>query len=464
MMRELRRRLERVRGADDGLTLVEVIIALLVFAVIMTGAIASTATVLRMTSDNRSREEATNLASQYIDVARVDAQSDIEAMADTTYQKTVDGTTYTIARDVSWITTKGADSACTTAAASGNGSLLFRRVNIRVSWTGQSQITQNIAADTILAPSSKINDPTLATILVSVQSINGGGMPNVTATIAPDPSVTGNTAQALTSDAQPEVTNSDGCTIAEKVAPGTYTVTLSPPSGQYRDEKQAANPVKSVTVAAGDSGGVQFDYDPAADLQDQYTAGVAATLPSNLTTSYVSTYGVFQTTATVSDQYLSPYGSGYSVYAGNFAPAGTSGGSCLSVDPTAWPKSADNRTGKAPTVTSAKAGVTSQPTVPMGAATINVNAKSTTIKAVTTTAANGDPGCTAGMSYTYSRTATSGNGTMTIALPYGTWAITQSTNGTTFSSVTFGTLAGAILGTLVTTTGNVATVDPRTAG
>ncbi|MBK0296943.1 hypothetical protein IAE22_34275, partial [Bacillus sp. S34] len=37
--------------------------------------LASTTLVLRMTSDNRGRVEAANLAQQYIDVARVDGQT-----------------------------------------------------------------------------------------------------------------------------------------------------------------------------------------------------------------------------------------------------------------------------------------------------------------------------------------------------------------------------------------------------
>lgn len=462
----IRRALERVRRSDDGLSLVEVVIALLIFTVIVLGAIASTAVVLKMTSDNRGRVEAANLAQQYIDVARVDGQKDLSGLANKTYPTvTVDGIGYTVTRTVSWITTNGTDTGCTVNGVSGNGSLLFRRVNIRVSWANQTAASQDIAADTVLAPTSKINDPSLGTVLISVTSINGGGTPNVTAKLAPDASVPGNTAQVLDASTQPALTNADGCTVANKVAPGTYTVTLSPPSGQYRDQAQAANPVKSVTVAAGDSGGAAFTYDPAWDFQNQYSSGVAASLPNNLSTSYVSTLGVLQTASTVSDQYLSPIASGYAVYAGKYAPAGTAGGSCLSTDPTSWPKSADNRTGKAPVQSAPPTGASiATPTVAMGAVTINVSAATTTIRATTTSAANGDPGCSAGQTYTFTRAATAKDGTMTIALPWGTWAVSQSSNAINFNPVSLGTIVGSLLGVLVPGTGNVVTLDPRTLG
>jgi len=462
----IRRALQRVRRSDDGLTLVEVIIALLIFTVIILGAIASTTLVLRMTGDNRGRVEAANLAQQYIDVARVDGQNDLNGLSNKTYPTvTVDSVAFTVTRTVSWINTNGSDTGCTVSASSGNGSLLFRRVNIRVSWTGQSSATQNIAADTILSPTSKINDPALGTVLVSVKSINGAGTGGVIVTLAPDSSVPGNTAQALDPTSQPDTTNDDGCTVANKVYPGTYTVTLSPPSGQYRDQDQAANPVKSVTVAAGDSGGAAFTYDPAWDFQNRYSSGVAAVLPSNLTTSYVSTLGVYQTAAPVSDQYLSPTASGYGVYAGKFAPDGSAGGSCLSTDPTAWPKSADNRTGKAPAqVVPSAGGTIATPTVAMGAVTINVKAATTTIRATTTAAANGDPGCSAGMTYTFSRAATTKDGSMTVALPWGTWAITQSSNAINFNPISVGNLVGSLIGTLLPGKDNVVTLDPRTAG
>lgn len=460
----IRRALQRVRRSDEGLSLIEVLIALLIFTVIILGAIASTTLVLRMTADNRGRLEAANLAQQYIDVARVDGQNDLNALSNKTYPTiTVDSVAFTVTRTVSWINTNGADTGCTVGATTGNGSLLFRRVNIRVNWTGQSSATQNIAADTILSPTSKINDPSLGTVLISVKSFSGSGTGNVTATLAPDASVPGNTAQVLDPTAQPDPTNSDGCAVANKVYPGTYTVTLSPPTGQYRDQSQSPAPVKSVTVAAGDSGGTAFTYDPAWDFQNQYTSGVTAALPSNLTTSYVSTLGVFQTTAPVSDQYLAPTVGGYSVYAGKYAPDGTPGGSCLSTDPTAWPTSAGGRTGKAPApVVPAGGSPIATPSVPMGAVTVNVKAATTTIRATTTTPANGDPGCAAGMTYTITRAATTKDGPITIALPWGTWAITQSSNAGTFTPVSVGNLVGNLIGMVFPGAANTVTLDPRT--
>ncbi len=192
----------------------------------------------------------------------------------------------------------------------------------------------------MFSPSTKINDPSLGTILVQVQSITGsGGVGGVRATITPSTDVTGNKATPL--GAQPDVTNPDGCTVAIKVAPGTYTVTLSAPAGQqYRDQDQAAAPTKTVVVKEGQSSGASFNYDPAIAVAMQYASnGSGALLPNNLVTSFVSTYGTYTATGTAATQYLSPIGSGYVVYPGVYdsnatnADTTTNTKSCLSTDP-----------------------------------------------------------------------------------------------------------------------------------
>ena len=61
----------RRSGAGDlGFTLVEVIVAMVVFGLVSTGILTSANIVIRMTADNRSREVAVNLAEQQLDTDR----------------------------------------------------------------------------------------------------------------------------------------------------------------------------------------------------------------------------------------------------------------------------------------------------------------------------------------------------------------------------------------------------------
>jgi prepilin-type N-terminal cleavage/methylation domain-containing protein len=453
----------RVSRRDDGFTLVEVIVAITVFGIIIAGALVGVASVMRVTSDNSARSTATNLAAGAIDTARIEAQNNITGMAGSTDQPTVDGRKYTVKRTLDWQYTDGTTNRCSAAASGTTAQLLFLNVHIKVTWPGMGSAAP-VTQETVFSPSTKINDPTLGTILVQVQSITGsGGVGGVNATIAPSTSVASNTAKTLST--QPEVTNQDGCTVAIKVTPGTYTVTLGPPSGQYRDQEQTATPTKTVVVKAGQSSGASFNYDPAIAVSMNYASnGSGALLPTNLVTSFVSTYGTYKATGTSATQYLSPIGSGYVVYPGVYdsnatnADTTTNPNSCLSTDPTMWPKASDGRIGKTPTPPVSKDQLTAN--VAMGLVTVTINKSDTILTAKTAAATGGDPGCKVTQSYSFARTATGTSGTtdITLALPYGTWSVTSQKNS---SSAAVNVTAKGLIGVILNS-GSV-TLDPRVA-
>ncbi len=461
MLRAIR---ERLRPNDIGFTLIEVIVAITVFGIIIIGALVGVVSVMRITSDNSARAQAVNLAAGAVDTARIDAQNDITGMAGSTTTADVDGRTYTIKRTLDWQYTNGTNNRCSAAATGTAAQLLFLNVHIKVTWPGMGSAAP-VTQETVFSPSTKINDPSLGTILVQVQSITGsGGIGGVAARIEPATSVSSNTATALAS--QPDTTNQDGCTVAIKVSPGTYTVTLAAPAGQqYRDEQQASSPSKTVVVKAGQSSGASFNYDPAIAVSMRYASnGSGALLPTNLVTSFVSTYGTYQSIGTASPQYLSPIGSGYVVYPGDFdsnaknADGSTNADSCLSTDPTMWPRAADGRIGKTPSPSVSKDQLTAN--VVMGLVTVTINKSDTILTATTAPAGNGDPGCKATQTFSFARTATGTSGTVdvTLALPYGTWSVTSQKSAT---SVPVNVTAKGLLGVLLNS-GSV-TLDPRTA-
>lgn len=459
-------RLRRTNVAGDaGLTLIEVIIALLIFSVITVGAITSVGNVLVMTRDNRSREVATNLVAQTIDAART--TTDIRKLASSTTTVPVGGTDYTIKQSVKWLTTAGVDSLCA-PKGTGSGALFYKHVNVEATWTGQKSSTNAVRADTIIAPTSKINDPSTGTILISVTGSTGAGAPGVTASVSVDADTTGNTGSALDADAQPGMTNSDGCAVAFKVVPGTYDVTLATAAGKNDvDPDQDATPSKTVTVTAGDSVGVSFSYDAGDDYSMMYANYAAnysgsALIPTDLDTTILSTGRSYTAPTPASDQFLYPLSSGYTFLAGTYVPTGTSATSCLSPDPESWPKSSAGKSGKRPSAVAAdptlKAGSVQ---VPMGVVTISVPSTATKIVAVNAPALNGDPGCLATQTYNFARSA--GATTATIALPYGTWALTAGTSSSNLKSVSIGNLVGSLLGALFPSAGttNIVTLDPR---
>lgn len=416
---------------DAGLSIVEMVVALMVFALVTVGGVVAVATSLTLTNDNRARSAGANLAAQEIDAIR--SEGDVFKVVDETRTTPLNGTTFTVRRTASWVSTTGLDSQCGAAG----GALLYKRVNVTVDWTGRRASSSEVRADTILAPNSKINDPAYGTILVNVQSITGsGGTSGVTVRVTPT-DVADNPATDLPE--QPADTDAQGCSYALKVAPGTYDVSISRTDAAHRDEKQKPVSVKTVGVDAGSSASAEFTYDRAAQFPVTYAAGFdrAVQVPSNLGVSYLSTYPQYDVTGTDAVRELSPIPSGYQAVAGPYAPSGLEAPSCLSADPQAWPRAADGAVGTRAGAVAAAPGLRASDPVPvrMGVVQVKLSPSVRFVRATTVSAIEDDPGCARGMSYTFDVRTTNTNGsgnTVTLALPFGSWGLTTGTsnNGT----------------------------------
>ena len=462
MFQPLAQRLRPASFRDDsGLGIIEVVIALLVFAVITTGSILAIGLSSTMASDNRGREVAANLAAQEIDLARAANATLLES--GTTSYPGINGTDFTVAREVNWVTSGGVDSQCLTGAT-GAGSLFYKRVNVTVTWSGMRSTTPPVRADTVLSPDGKIYDATTGTILVSVTDQTGAGVRGITATVTPAADVSPNTAKVLEAVSVPAPTDRNGCAFAIKVAPGTYTITLSRADGEvWVSPDQSRAPAQNVTLGSGSSTNAKFDYARADQYQLTWASGPAIRA-SNQAVTFVSGSTRSVITAPTDTQYLYPQSSGYQVFGGTYAKAGTAGGACKSPNPVEWPTASDQRTGKA------RPAVAPDYTVDNIARDVSVNLTAVPVKvkngdlfvratAATAAQANGDPGCAVGGSLLFRIPAKSD--TVSVALPPGTWTLASSPNEN--ANFTGATLVGAIVGLFGGGGGTVVTVDPRTA-
>jgi type II secretory pathway pseudopilin PulG len=437
------------------MSLIEVVVALMVFSLIALGVGFSTITIVRITEDTRARQVATNFATSELDLAR--GAADPFDIVNGTRTAVISGTTYTLIRSTSWVETSGADVGCGT----GTGKLQAKRVNVTVTWSGMLTTTPPVRSDTLISPDARINDPSLGTIRISVLNVAGTGSSGVTVAIAPTSS-----GAALTT--QPDNTDTDGCSYALKVTPGTYSVTVS--RSNSIDSAQVMSPVKSVTVTAGGSVAAQFQYDYSAKFNLVYAGNASGVkLPTNLDTTYLSSYGTYIDSGTKSQISLHPIPSGYAGIAGNYvAPSTSVPAGCISVDPAAWPAATVNGVALAagvrtpPVAAAPQSQVTMN--VPMGIASVSQTSAAYLFAiSATAGAAAGDPGCGVPMNYSYGNVLV--NGTINVALPYGSWTLYSSTTsaGTTKTAIPVSNLAlvGGVLGTL---SGNVITLDPRVAG
>jgi Tfp pilus assembly protein PilV len=446
-----RKLLDRARN-DEGISLIEVIVAMMVFAVIAVGAGVSTLTVLKMTEDNRSRQVASNLATSEVDLVR--SANDPFAIVNTTKSVTLNGKKYTITRSTSWVEISGADVACGT----GTGVMQSKRVNVTVTWDGMLTTTKPVRTDTLISPDDRINDPNLGSIRLSVLTAAGSGSEGVGVTIA---AVTGGQTPA----SQPAATNSDGCSFALKLKPGTYSVTINR-SGSV-DTDQVTSPSKNVEVTAGGSAAAQFQYDYAGTFNLVYAPGSTVKLPTNLNTTFVSTYGYDYVSGVKSQVALHPITSGYGGIAGKYEPkvTGVTAG-CVSPDPGAWPAATVSgvslaqgvRTGNVAADPKGQATMN----IPMGVMTVKTTAKAYVwATSATAPAAASDPGCSVSTVYSFGLLEA---GTYTIALPYGTWQLatsgTNDSSGAVKTAIPTGNLG--LIGKVLNLFGGTAvTLDPR---
>ncbi len=440
---------------DSGLTLVELLVAMMVFAILSLGVAYSMLATLQSSRDSRGRQVAANLAAQEVDLVR--SVGDIFTIADKSWTTTVAGTVFTVKRETDWVNS-GLDSG---DCGTGSGVLQHKKINITVTW-GAGDTLRTVRSDTIVAPTSKINDPTLGTIVVHVKRADGTGAEGVK--VSATPSSTPGTATAITTPIPN--TDSNGCTFALKVAPGNYDVKIEK-SGFVTEQHLATETRPMQKVAKGSATNVRFSYDQSVEITPSYTfsnpAAVGAIVPQSLDLSFVNTYGTYVTRADLPRPELHPFIAGYTVLAGKASAASGTSTTCDSIDPVKWPTSEPDaagktRTGWAVTPTAATPGASPTALIPLGAVTV------TTASAITVTAtsamppaespAGADyPACATTMTYSFG----SVTGSQTLALPFGTWRLTTSSGAVV--GVAAGTTVAPMTGGSVTA--GIVTLDPR---
>jgi prepilin-type N-terminal cleavage/methylation domain-containing protein len=453
----------RLASDDSGFTIIEVIVAMMVFAIVAVCVASALTNGIILTNNSRDREAAVNLASQDIDGLRMKALGTSNGVFQVTstvnpIPTPVGGVTYYLDRNVDWVTTTGGVGSCGT----GTGTLAYKSVTDTVSWAGVGRASnhQSIQMTTLIAPISNINSDTAGTIIVAVIGASGAAEPGVTINVTPN---TGGGGTALT--AQPAKTDSDGCSFALNVAPGTYTVTATLTGGiDFQQHAPASN--ASVVVAAGQNTLVNFTYDLAGTFPLSYPGGasVATNMPVTFTNPVGGTPQFKNAPTSVS---AFPFGDGYRMIAGTYIFAAGGGSStCVDTDPASWPTSTVDGAIPVPdpAVPVSPGKVAPSTGVPMGLATVSGFPNNSWLTAVSATPPTGsdDPGCPATQTLTFPQSSSS---SQTIALPYGTWSIyygsskgAKTTNivSTHPTWITLGTR-----GSVDSTTTKTFTLDPR---
>jgi prepilin-type N-terminal cleavage/methylation domain-containing protein len=472
---------DRVRAAsqrDDGMTLVEVVVAMFIFSIISIGFIYGMITVLSITRDSRATQVASNLASQEIDLAR--AAEDLFAYGvgagATRDDKTINGDTFHTTITAAWVSDPGIALQCGSAAGGAAGApLRYKRVDVMVTWDGMRSASSAVHSYTIINPKDRINDPALGTILVSVTTDAGIGVQGVAVTATP--ATPANGAVALTTT--PAVTDAQGCTYVLKVTPGNYVMSISKPnhlsSGSASEDQKPVPTVNPVVVTAGKSTSQTFVYDRASNFDLTYASNSpvgGVRIPANMDTSFVHVRGLSMSTATTNALTRTvprfPFASGaYNIMAGAYVAATAGDGAtpaspgCVAVDPSAWPTVVEGAVTYGPpasTVPGSVPGASAAVGVPMGVFTLT-GAKNKFVKAVSV---NGTPACAKPMTYVFGQLPdTAAGDAAQMALPFGSWMLYTGTTAGSQTTLVAGNKMAPLTKGVSNPGSNVILLDPR---
>ena len=213
--------------AEAGLTLIELVIAISVFAV-MAGGIASTASSgLNLIRNDRNRSVAANLASQEMDEIRQTTFSALPLSGLTTSTKTVDGVSYDVERQFDFVSTTATTSMCDSVG----GIPKLLRATVQVRWNAMGSIPP-VQSNTVITPPVGSFDPNLGHIAVKLSDRDPGVLPE---------NISGVTVH-LTGPSTDRTLNTtaEGCAFFDHLAVGTYTVQLA--GTGYVDRQGVATP------------------------------------------------------------------------------------------------------------------------------------------------------------------------------------------------------------------------------
>lgn len=251
---------------DAGLTLVEVMVALVLFAVGSLALLSVLMSSMSSTFDNRARVTAANLAAADIDEAR---SLDYYALGSVVpHDKVVDGRTYTVVRDV--VATMASGATTSSCVGSGSAKQLHKRVSTRVETAFRSPSTKPARADTLVkAPLFDPNSPTGA-IALTVIDRRGIGLPGLAASVS----------------GVSRTTDANGCAFFDGLAAGDHVVTVVRSGSVTRQGSSTLS--RTVNVTAGQVSPSVLRVDTAvpvkamADIYEEATAVANYLLPANL--------------------------------------------------------------------------------------------------------------------------------------------------------------------------------------
>jgi prepilin-type N-terminal cleavage/methylation domain-containing protein len=412
---DLSRRARRALHADDGVTLVELLVAITVLLVVMAGIAAGATSGLQLARGNTNRIVAANIADERIGEVRAMEFADIPQTVQSLPPETRGAVTYQVTQSAEMVFL-GAEGSCESPSGPFNtNELSYLRVVVEVAWPEMEGIAP-VRSETIIDPPVADFDPYRGHLAVKVIDRDGAPVQGMTVRLR-------NADAATPAKNTFEVTDAEGCAffgnldVVSGETVGNYHVWLNEAgyvdraSGLTDTSGQSPQPV--VNIVSAQLRKIEFNYDRAAYLDMTPRGTFGGALPQDplsiwiANDNYNSGLGPkrFVSPAALSATALHPFQAGFSVYAGN----------CNDADP-----GAANRVRFV-----TDPGVRTPGDVTIGTVEVTVLEwyynNGWSLRPAANEIVRATDGC--GNSARFPSARTDSSGTTTIALPYGTWTI-----------------------------------------
>lgn len=414
---------------DEGMTLVEVVVAFALFAVLSTAVLAVLGGAIRLTTEDRARMVASDLAARELEITRDSFTSAVQGPETVTTNLVtnphplaggtageplvVNKVPYTVERTAQWA---AVDSAAASTCDEGTTSeLAYLKVKVTVRWPELGD-RPPLEMNTVMTPPKGTYSSFSGHIGLKV--IDAAGRPRAGVPV---------TAQAASGALRSGTTAGDGCALISFVPAGSYSVRVSSP-GFVTPQGDATGTV-TAQVQAGQLWKGTIEYDRAATVTAVFSTADGFSLPPSATNTLPVLLGnaallpsgsrtVTGTGSTRTITPLWPYPSGYQVWAGQ----------CLDNDP--------QHTGQGRELpVEVQPGGTGQAPVVLAPVTVQ-GPPATAVRATAVLqpadAADQDPTCPATSTPTVVEMGTTGpGGQLKGSLPYGRWRIEVDATTTT---------------------------------
>jgi prepilin-type N-terminal cleavage/methylation domain-containing protein len=286
---------------DEGLSMAELLMAMVIFGIAATAITGGFLTALKSTRSDRNRVQASSLAARELEITRneffaisgtgpadlaaadyvVDGHPLPGGTAGTAL--TVDRTPYTVVRNVEPLISGTGVSPC-----DGGGAVKYPQfqVTATVTWPVMAGV-KPVTSTTVLTPHKNTISTTNGYVTVKVVDSTGAVSSGRSITIT-GPGGT-----------DTDVTGADGCAVFVEATPGTYTASLNDTG--YVDFYGSQSPTKSGAVVAGGLKQlVPFNYDLKARLDVTLTTDATYGLPTG--------YATIRPTIVVANNQMTPSG------------------------------------------------------------------------------------------------------------------------------------------------------------